>query len=292
MTYGPAGRCLAMSLVSFITATAALAGDAVLWSPEGISSPQWESHPAFDPRTGDFYFVRSSAKFEGWRILVSTCGKDGWSVPEPPSFAGPGLEADPFFTGDGATLYFISTRLTGSAAPADLDIWLTRRAQDGSWETPERLPEPVNSSAAEWFPRLSTDGWLYFGSNRPGGLGGNDIWRARRDGADPWRVENLGPPINTAGQEYEALPSADGARLIVNTADGFYESRRNGAGWSARRKLPPEVDRNGSEVGGLFSPSGRSLLFSRDTGPPGSGEFFVWHEEGTESWPRDCPRRF
>ena len=36
------------------------------WKPAGISSPQFESHPAFDPRTGDFYFVRSSPQFTGW----------------------------------------------------------------------------------------------------------------------------------------------------------------------------------------------------------------------------------
>ncbi len=48
---------------------------AVPWAPPGISSPQFESHGAFDPLTSDFYFVRSSPKFEGWRILVSHCGR-------------------------------------------------------------------------------------------------------------------------------------------------------------------------------------------------------------------------
>jgi hypothetical protein len=45
------------------------------------------------------------------------------------------------------------------------------------------------------------------------------------------------------------------------------------------------------EVGPLFSPSGRSLLFARDTAGPDSGEFFVLHEQGAEAWPPDCPRR-
>jgi hypothetical protein len=35
------------------------------WKPKGISSPQFESHAALDPRTGEFYFVRSSPAFEG-----------------------------------------------------------------------------------------------------------------------------------------------------------------------------------------------------------------------------------
>jgi hypothetical protein len=49
----------------------------------------------------DLYFVRSSPKFEGWRIYVSHCVAAGWSKPESPSFAGDGVEADPFITPDG-----------------------------------------------------------------------------------------------------------------------------------------------------------------------------------------------
>src|SRR6187431_1335441 len=88
----------------------AFGADAKPWKPAGISSPQFESHAAFDPRTGDLYFVRSSPKFEGWLIFVSQCTARGWSDPVPPIFAGDGVEADPWFTSDGRHLYFISTR--------------------------------------------------------------------------------------------------------------------------------------------------------------------------------------
>ena len=47
---------------------AAVAVEVRPWKPAGISSPRFESHPAFDPRTGDFYFVRSSPEFRGWRV--------------------------------------------------------------------------------------------------------------------------------------------------------------------------------------------------------------------------------
>src|SRR3954466_5774536 len=79
------------------------------WTPAGISSDRFESHAAFDPRTGDLYFVRSARCFPGWRILRSPWGAQAWTARVPPPFAGPGLEADPFFSADGATLYFIST---------------------------------------------------------------------------------------------------------------------------------------------------------------------------------------
>lgn len=258
------------------------------WTPVGVSSEWFESHPAFDPLTGDFYFVRSSKTFSGWRILRSHCDGTRWSTPLDASFAGSGVEADPWFTPDGHSVYFISTRATGSQQSKDLDIWRADRAPDGSWKTPVRLPEPVNSDAAEWFPRLAPDGWLYFGSNRAGGLGKNDIWRARETSPGTWKVENAGPSLNTAANEYEALPSPDGQRLILNADGGYYLSRLGPHGWLPRTKLGHDINANGSEIGALFSPSGKTLLFARDTGEPNSGEFFVWHIDGNEAWPPTC----
>jgi hypothetical protein len=43
-----------------------------------------------------------------------------------------------------------------------------------------------------------------------------------------------------------------------------------------------------SEIGAAFSPTGRTLLFSRDLGGPRSGESFVAHLDGNEDWPRPC----
>jgi hypothetical protein len=257
------------------------------WAPPAVSSPMWESHPAFDPWTGDLYFVRSDKTFAGWRILTSRCTDHGLAAAVDAPFAGPGLEADPWFAPGGRTLFFISTRATGARSSKDLDIWKVERTPDGAWGVPERLPEPVNSAAAEWFPRLGPDGWLYFGSARPGGLGGNDIWRAR-EVAGRWRVENLGPNVNTAGDEYEPLPAPDGTALLVQAGSAYFVSRRAGDGWGPREKLGPAINANGSEIGALFSPSGRSLMFSRDLGGERSGELMVARTR-PEAWPPACP---
>jgi hypothetical protein len=260
------------------------------WAPRGISSPQFESHAAFDPRNGDLYFVRSSPKFEGWRIFVSQCTARGWSDPVPPIFAGDGVEADPWFTSDGRHLYFISTRSTDGVRREDLDIWHVERAADGRWGTPTRLPEPVNSLGREWFPRLAGDGWLYFGSDRPGGLGKTDIWRARTDGSDRWTVRNLGPSINSAGHEYEPLISPDGSSMIVMAEGGLFEARRNGANGPRASSFHPKST----------STAPRSEPFIRRAGPPCSfratrealcpGSFFCGASAATKSGPRRVQR--
>lgn len=276
-------------LSSAFAACSATAGERVEpWTPSGVSSAQFESHAAFDPRNGDFWFVRSSPKFEGWRILVSRCAPNGWSEPQSPVFAGDGVEADPWFTPDGNTLYFISSRTRDRPQRKDLDIWRVERDAAGHWSAPKRLPEPVNSDAQEWFPRLAPDGWLYFGSGRLGGHGKTDIWRAREND-DRWIVENAGPAFNGPGDEYEPLPSPDGTWMLVEGNDAYYRVNRDGDGWRPREKLPAQINRNGSEIGATFSPSGRTVLFARDTKGPLSGEFFVWHVGADEAWPPVCP---
>jgi hypothetical protein len=257
------------------------------WAPAPVSSPMFESHPAFDPLTGDLWLVRSDKSFRGWRIFTSRCVDGRRGEPQPAPFAGDGVEADPWFTADGRTLYFISTRSTDGVKRSDLDIWRVSRDGHGVWGKPERLPEPVNSTAQEWFPRLGPDGWLYFGSARAGGLGKTDIWRAREVNGQ-WRTENLGPAINTAGDEYEPLFAPGGRSLLVATADGYFVSRRGEGGWTPRVRLGPAINANGSEIGAVFSPTGQSLMFARDMGEPASGEFLV-ARSAPEAWPPACP---
>lgn len=275
--------------VGLAAAFAAGADTVTQWTPNGISSPQFESHAAFDPNNGDVYFVRSSPQFRGWRILTSVCRDGEWSPPRPPPFAADVDEADPWFTPDGRSLYFISKRASNADSKSDLDIWRVDRTPSGALSGPPvRLPAPVNSTGHEWFPRLAPDGWLYFGSDRPGGRGRTDIWRAREHVPGQWQVENAGPSINSEADEYEAEISPDGSRMVLMTADGYFESVWTPQGWSPRRRMAEEINRSGAEVGALFSPTGKSLMFARDTRGLLSGEFHVWRGEDSEAWPPDC----
>jgi hypothetical protein len=274
-------------VIAGASATPQVPGSLDTWAPPHISSDRFESHPAFDPLTGDLYFVRSAPDFSGWRIYLSHCGAAGWTTAVDAPFVGDGVEADPWFTRDGHTLYFISTRTTDGIRDRGLDLWRVSRDASMKWQTPQRLPEPVNSPGREWFPRLGADGWLYFGSDRAGGFGKTDLWRAR-EARGTWSVENLGPSINTPANEYEAEISADGQSMIVMTDDGLYQSALRDGRWQPRARLPAAINVNATEVGALFSPSGRSLLFARDTGKEKSGEFILWKRGDAEDWPRSC----
>jgi len=78
------------------------------------------------------------------------------------------------------------------------DILFSERT-NGVWSEPKPLPGIINSSFEEKSASISGDEkTLYFSSNRPGGFGGLDIYRATKDSKGEWsNVKNLGPKINT-----------------------------------------------------------------------------------------------
>jgi Tol biopolymer transport system component len=122
---------------------------------------------------------------------------------------------------DGLNLYFVSNRPGGLGL---MDVWVTRRAsRESPWEPPVNVGPPVNTPFIDGAPSLSPDGHLLFiHSNRPGTLGGNDIWLARRSGSkdeEDWETPvNLGTDVNTADDEQgpEYVASDGGGALYFN----------------------------------------------------------------------------
>jgi Tol biopolymer transport system component len=80
---------------------------------------------------------------------------------------------------DGREIVFYSNRTGGAGG---IDLWMsTRRSVHEPWSTPMNMGAPFNTTANETQPSLSHDArTLIFTSNRPGGLGGNDIWMSTR----------------------------------------------------------------------------------------------------------------
>lgn len=86
------------------------------------------------------------------------------------------------------------------AQPLGAELYSTSQSR-GSWSGPIKL-QIVGDSIIAAHPALSPDGSeIYFVSDMPGGQGGKDIWKATVDGGSFGRPVNLGPIINTAGDE-------------------------------------------------------------------------------------------
>lgn len=104
------------------------------------------------------------------------------------------------FSTDGREMY-LTQCTTDPSYPRYAQIVKSNRS-DAAWgkATEVKISNDTLSSFAH--PAISPDGeWLYFTSDMPGGKGGLDIWRVRITAAGLGGVENLGEPINTAGDE-------------------------------------------------------------------------------------------
>ncbi len=131
---------------------------------------------------------------------------------------------DPSISADGLSLYFDSTRPGGYGTS---DLWVTTRTNlSAPWGPAVNLGLTVNCSYSEYQPSISADGLLlFFASNRPDGLGPDDIYvTTRASVSDPWGPPvNLGPPVNTSYDEWCAYISGDGSTLYFssNRPDGY-----------------------------------------------------------------------
>jgi len=171
------------------------------------------------------FFPRRHLLLGDWRHLDR-----GWAMPLHLGCRvnSAGDEASPFLVeyDKGQTeLYFSSTRAGGfspdapGAAVGDGDIYVSAVRPNGRVDAPV-LVEGVNTSSNDLRPHLRRDGLeLFFDSNRPGTLGGVDIWSAVREArTDAWSVpQNAGPNVNSTGNETRPFLSTGATTLYFGT---------------------------------------------------------------------------
>ena len=135
---------------------------------------------------------------------------------------------------DGQRIVFASDREGGSGRS---DLWQAV-LRDGRWQ--DAAPLALNSGADEVEPAFSADGtWLYFASDRRGGVGGFDLYRVAVHDDGFGDAVALPGPLNTAGHERAPMPAPDGTRLLF-ASDGhggaggldLFESRKSDDAWS------------------------------------------------------------
>ena len=127
-------------------------------------------------------------------------------------------EGTPAFSPDGKTMIY-SRGNTGKRKDfsPDMDLYISRYLNGTGWTEPSYVSA---SDSASWdgSPAFSRDGkTIYFSSNRPGGLGGIDIYRVNMDASGRFgNPVNLGKEINTAGDEMFPYVSEDGKLFFAS----------------------------------------------------------------------------
>lgn len=171
-------------------------------------------------------------------IFFSRKDENGvWLKPE--AVAGLNTEFDegtPAFDAIGTTMYYTFCPEDPNK-PTATNIYVSQRS-GGSWGKGQMLVLSKDTSALYAHPSLSPSGeYLYFVSDLPGGYGGKDIWRAAMIGEDVNYIENLGPQINTAGDEM--FP-------YMRTDTTLYFSSDGHPGLGGLDIFKATVDRNGN----------------------------------------------
>lgn len=165
---------------------------------------------------------------------------------------------------DGRRLVWASNRDGGAGG---WDLWQATW-QDPRWTEPR--PLPLATMADEVDPFLSADGhWLYFASNRDGGHGGYDLYRAALlDDGGFGPAQNLGPALNGADDERSpALREDDGGLLLASNRAGgaggwdLWSARRDGDGFAALRPMAG-INGAGDGLDGAWLAGGRALVFA------------------------------
>lgn len=250
--------------------------------PEGWSEPmplpfntpadELGPEPTADGSRLYFYSNRDGG-LGGYDLWVAARRGEDW---EEPANLGPAVntefnEYSPAIPPDGLSLYFASNRPRPGEKPEDApalwpatireslgghdyDLYLATLDDQGVPDAVRALAA-LNTPANEGTPAVSPAGdFLYFSSDRAGGLGGLDLWRSRLIGGDPRPPENLGSAINSRFNELDPALSLGGFAVHFSS-DRPIEGMAAAGDYNIHESVSREVFREteGVDWAGLWS---------------------------------------
>jgi outer membrane protein OmpA-like peptidoglycan-associated protein/tetratricopeptide (TPR) repeat protein len=153
------------------------------------------------------------------------------------------------------------------------DIYISYKTDNG-WTQAENLGPAINTHFWESSPCLSPDKKdLYFSSDRPDGYGGEDIWVSHRRDDGSWTdAENLGPQINTPGDDASPFMYADNQTLFFSTNgrpgygsnDLFVTKKLTDSTWSKPENLGYPINTIDDERALIVASDGVTAYYSSD----------------------------
>ncbi|MEZ5030035.1 MAG: hypothetical protein R2787_01415 [Saprospiraceae bacterium] len=183
----------------------------------------------------------------------------------------------------GNDLYFTRSNYLRGKVTKSADGWIKlkilRAKRDGDqWGDATDLPFNGNDFET-CHPSLSADGdRLYFSSDRPGGLGGLDIYYVDKMGDDWGDPVNLGPEVNTEGDEVFPFIHADGhlffsteSREGLGGLDIYYTLQKEDGTWRTASNLKAPFNSEADDFGLILDLETKNGYFSSDR-PGGEGK--------------------
>ncbi len=180
-------------------------------------------------------------------------------------------EGTPSFSADGKIMFFTRARfMKGESLGAE--IYSSVRS-GGKWGKAEKIELSKDSTITFAHPALSPDGkYLYFVSDLPGGYGGKDIWRSEKTGNSYGTPVNLGPTINTSGNEMYPYMRSDSILFFSSNGhpgfgglDIFRGKEKEDGSWEVHNMMHP-VNSVMDDFGITFEQGKERGLFSSNRG--------------------------
>ncbi|MEO6582850.1 MAG: flagellar motor protein MotB, partial [Ferruginibacter sp.] len=154
------------------------------------------------------------------------------------------------------------------------DLYIAYKNKTGNWSEPVNMGGLLNTEFWESSPTLSPDKRdLYFSSGQSGGYGGKDIWVSHRMTNGKYgRPVNLGPTINTSGDEASPFIHADNETLYFNsnglpgygTSDLFVSRKENDSAWSAPKNLGYPINTIDDEGSLIVASDGKTTYYASE----------------------------
>ncbi len=152
----------------------------------------------------------------------------------------------------------------GNRGNGDIQIC---QLEGDEWNYPKNLPKTINSEYKESAACFSPDGnQLYFISDRPGGIGGSDIYVSTKNTKGKWMdAINLGKTVNSPNNEETVFMHPDGRTLYFsseghNTTGGFdifLTHKKPDGSWTKPENLGYPVNSPDDDLCFVISANGR-----------------------------------
>lgn len=196
-----------------------------------------------------------------YQVRVDGDGSPGVPVPLKSPVNGPYHEGSAVVGADGRSLYFTRSNYYGDRKllkdadnVSNLKLFRATLGETGEWGNIQEFGAN-SASYSLGLPALSKDSkTLYFTSDMPGGLGGKDLWYVTDNGTGWGTPVNMGPTINTAGDEM--FPTVVGDAFYFSSTGhnnmgglDIFETHKEGEFWSEPQNMGYPVNSTRDDFG-------------------------------------------